>query len=58
MTLRYVAPAGAPIGARHLARWAAAMTGGGDTCASLRRGGRRDGSGSATPGPRAPGAPA
>ena len=35
MTLRYVAPAGAPIGARHLARWAAAMTGGGDTCASL-----------------------
>lgn len=30
MSLRYVAPAGAPIGARHLARWAGRMAASGD----------------------------
>jgi perosamine synthetase len=35
MTFRYVAPAGAPIGARHLVRWAGAMTEGGDACGRL-----------------------
>ncbi len=35
MTFRYIAPAGAPIGARHLVRWAGAMTEGGDACGRL-----------------------
>jgi perosamine synthetase len=35
MTLRYVAPAGAPIGAGHLARWAAAMVSSADHCDRL-----------------------